>query len=456
MQPVSNDTSMNSPARERVMSSSMGVLRPSTLDSAGTIDGARVLAFLLVLGLALAVVALIFTPWQQNVTGSGRVIAYTPVERQQPVEAPVSGRVKNWYVQEGDHVEKGQLLVELSDNDPEILARLERERTAIRSQIEAAELQITVSQAKIDSLESVRTATVLSAGLKRQISEDKRNAAEQALEAAEAAYKTASLNFERQRKLHEKGLVSTRTHELAELKIETTEASLGRAKASLRAAKREVKAMRADRDKADNDSKAKVEDARASLQKAKSDKAKAEASLAKIEVRLTRQKTMSVTAPRAGAVFRVNSFSGGEMVKAGDTLMQLVPDTKSRAVELWVDGNDAPLITPGRHVRLQFEGWPAVQFVGWPSVAVGTFPGEVAFVDATDNGEGRFRIVVVPEGEPWPESRYLRQGVRTNGWVLLNRVSLGYEIWRQFNGFPPAVGAPKVKSAKPTPKLSTK
>nr|MCH9680528.1 transporter [Deltaproteobacteria bacterium] len=91
----------------------------------------------------------------------------------------------------------------------------------------------------------------------------------------------------------------------------------------------------------------------------------------------------------------------------------------------------------------QFEGWPAVQFVGWPSVAVGTFGGTVAFVDATDNGAGRFRVVVVPDGEePWPAARYLRQGVRANGWVLLNQVSIGYELWRQFNGFPPAVTPP--------------
>ena len=31
----------------------------------------------------------------------------------------------------------------------------------------------------------------------------------------------------------------------------------------------------------------------------------------------------------------------------------------------------------------------------------------------------------------------LRQGVRTNGWVLLGQVPLGYELWRQINGFPP-------------------
>ncbi|MCB9753025.1 MAG: HlyD family efflux transporter periplasmic adaptor subunit [Myxococcales bacterium] len=456
MKPDSRDLLLT-PRDARPRARSIGVLRPSTLDSAGSIDGARVLAWLLLVGLALAFVGLIFTPWQQSVSGSGRVVAYTPIERQQAIEAPISGRVSRWLVQEGDHVDAGELLVELSDNDPEILARLRRERDAIQAQADAAELQIAINQAKIDSLEGVRTAAVLGAGLKRQIADDRRDAAEEALEAAEAARKTAALNLERQRALHEKGLASTRARELAELELETTESALGRAKASLRAAKREVKAMEADRDKTDGDSRAKVEDARASLQKAKADKAKAEGELAKLDVRLTRQQTMQVTAPRPGSVFRVTAKQGGEMVKEGDELLVLVPDTGARAVELWVDGNDAPLITPGRHVRLQFEGWPAVQFVGWPSVAVGTFPGEVAFVDATDDGQGRFRVVVVPDGdEPWPEARYLRQGVRANGWVLLNQVSLGYELWRQFNGFPPAVGAPKVKAAKPTPKRAKK
>ena len=39
----------------------------------------------------------------------------------------------------------------------------------------------------------------------------------------------------------------------------------------------------------------------------------------------------------------------------------------------------------------------------------------------------------------WPGARWLRQGVRANGWVLLQRVPLWYEIWRQVNGFPPAL-----------------
>jgi hypothetical protein len=76
-------------------------------------------------------------------------------------------------------------------------------------------------------------------------------------------------------------------------------------------------------------------------------------------------------------------------------------------------------------------------------VAVGTFGGKVRFVDATDDGSGRFRVVIVP-AEPWPPNDYLRQGARAQGWVLMQRVSVGYELWRQFNGFPAEwTGGPK-------------
>ena len=128
----------------------------------------------------------------------------------------------------------------------------------------------------------------------------------------------------------------------------------------------------------------------------------------------------------------------------------MVPITEDRAVSLYVDGNDAALIQPGRAVRLQFEGWPAVQFSGWPSVAVGTFGGRVAFVDPSDDGRGDFRIVVVPDPEdgPWPAASYLRQGVLAKGWILLNQVRLGFELWRQFNGFPPTTDAPPFANSR--------
>jgi hypothetical protein len=166
-------------------------------------------------------------------------------------------------------------------------------------------------------------------------------------------------------------------------------------------------------------------------------------------VGISRQQAKTITAPLDGTILRVVGRLGGEQVKKGKVLAVLVPITEDRAVELYVDGNDAALIKPGSPVRLQFEGWPAVQFSGWPSVAVGTFGGRVAFVDASDDGRGNFRIVVVPDAEdsPWPAASYLRQGVLAKGWVLLNRVSLGFEVWRQFNGFPPTTDPPPMATS---------
>jgi hypothetical protein len=165
-----------------------------------------------------------------------------------------------------------------------------------------------------------------------------------------------------------------------------------------------------------------------------------------------------VTAPFDGFIMQIAANQGGQMLKEGDPLCVMVPDTTDRAVQLWVRGNDVPLITSGRHVRLQFEGWPMVQFSGWPSVAIGTFGGQVVSVDASDNGNGQFRVLVRPDprdpdrlGATWPEANYLRQGVRTNGWVLLDRVPLWYEVWRRMNAFPPSVSskADKEKISKP-------
>jgi pyruvate/2-oxoglutarate dehydrogenase complex dihydrolipoamide acyltransferase (E2) component len=173
-----------------------------------------------------------------------------------------------------------------------------------------------------------------------------------------------------------------------------------------------------------------------------SDVSSASAELARIETRIARQASQSVTASRDGIVQRIFAPQGGVMVKAGQDLALIVPDTASRSVELKISGNDAPLLSVGRQVRLQFEGWPAVQFAGWPSVAIGTFGGEIAVIDPGADAEGNVRIIVFPDKDSeWPDARYLRQGVRVVGWVLLDTVRLGWELWRQFNGFPPTLAS---------------
>jgi adhesin transport system membrane fusion protein len=224
-----------------------------------------------------------------------------------------------------------------------------------------------------------------------------------------------------------------------------------------------------------------------------------------IETRISRQRAQYIDASCDGTIWQImaNAENGGILVRPGERLALMVPEIKKDktgkkvvneliAIEqdamymgqiaaftisplmgllalsnhetvtnqrwtltspnlpgivavLQIDGNDLPLIREGDAVRLQFEGWPAVQFVGWPSVAVGTFGGKVYRIDPNADGKGKFRIFVEPSSseQPWPNEEYLRQGVRTQGWVLLNQVSVGYELWRQINGFPPFREAPE-------------
>ncbi len=160
-----------------------------------------------------------------------------------------------------------------------------------------------------------------------------------------------------------------------------------------------------------------------------------------------------VKAPRAGRIVRLMKVGAGETVKSGDELAVLMPDSKDQHVELYISDNDIPLISPGRHVRLQFAGWPAVQVGGFPSVQFGTFGGRVLTIDAVDDGTQRFRVIVEPEQQrlvnnkvdpKWPDTGVLRPGAAVEGWIMLDTVSLGFELWRQFNALPPRLSkAPK-------------
>ncbi len=102
-------------------------------------------------------------------------------------------------------------------------------------------------------------------------------------------------------------------------------------------------------------------------------------------------------------------------------------------------GLDAPLVKPGAKARLQFDGWPVFQFSGWPGSAIGTFGGEVVYVEPVANATGDFNVWIRPDESdiPWPAESSARLGSRVKAWVLLEEVRLGYEMWRQLNNFPP-------------------
>ena len=306
----------------------------------------KTIAYILLVGITITTLFLAFTPWIQTSRGVGTITALNPGDRAQSINSLVKGRINKWFVTDGTWVKEGDPIVEIIDNDPQLLARLENERNSIAHKLEVSEL----------------------------------------------AANTAKLNYDRQLKLSEEGLSSRKDYEQALIRW------------------KELKA----------------------------DVAQIRAELNKYEVQLARQHMQLIKAPRDGYVLHITAGGISSQVKEGDTLATFAPKNVQAAAELYVSGRDAPLIHPGRKVRLMFEGWPAIQFSGWPSVAIGTFAGEVVAVDSAISPNGKFRILVKQvEGEPWPDSRFLRLGANAKGWVLLNTVSLGYELWRQMNSFPP-------------------
>lgn len=519
----------------------IGTALPQSLQLVTTRRWWMILALLLILLIVAVVVGLIGIPWQQSVSGVGKVIVFDPAVRPQNIEAQIPGRLVKWNVWDGKLVQKGEVIAVLDDIDskflnPDLVAQMQQQRAFIIAQRSAAEQQQKASQSRVASLEKqfqyltksrnvalpvageratrasdlVRAAeealrqaernrdnareTVIPAAEERIAqAEESRKAAEQAVRAAKQRYETEKLRRDRVRQLFEKLLRSKQDDEFAERDLVVAQTEVERSERSYDVAVRTVNIAKTDRDRAKIDllrAENEVGNRRANLDATKRDRsigkqdisqvdfttaaqlasleagiqsanesvgkatetiAKTNETLTKIEQELKnlqlRNAQQVVRAPQAGRIVRLLKVGAGATVKANDVLAVLSPTTQDIAVELIVSDNDAPLIDKGRKVRLQFAGWPAVQFTGFPSAAVGTFAGVVTNIDPIDDGKSRFRLIVKPDGErissgadqAWPSLERLRPGSKTVGWVMLERVSLGWELWRQFNAFPPTI-----------------
>jgi multidrug resistance efflux pump len=400
------------------------------LSLAGSAKFTRVFSRLLVVAFITFVIGIMWLPWRQFVSGAGRVIAFNPLDRRINIEAQVAGRVKHLHVNEGQRVKKGELIVEIQDNDPNLLNNLKAQREAIESRRDFANGRVESLTAQITQQELAKAQAI--------------DGAEQRVAGAKIAAETSQLNYNRTKDLFEKKLESQRNFELATLSRDSTIAELKSSEAALK--------------RTSNDFDATIASTHASKGTALSEVATAERDLSVIDVQINQNLRQVVESPRDGIVLAVEA-TDGTYLRPGSLICVIIPETDSRFVEIMVDGNDMPLIHPrkdgesGSPVRLAFEGWPAVQMIGWPQLAIGTFGGEVVFVDATDDGTGKFRIVVGPSDDivdrgdgngpvtvGWPDKdRWLRQGARANAWVMLKEVPLWFELWRQINGFPPVV-----------------
>ncbi len=381
------------------------------------------------LGIGLLFIAILFLPWQQNIHGTGQVTALSPSNRPQTIQTIIAGRIQDWKIKEGQFVEKGDTIAIISEIkekyfDPKMLLRL-------REVIQSKEKSLSSKDLKAKAL--IRQISALEDGMKIRMEQSRAK-----FEAERVRFSNAKNQYERNKKLFEAGNIPLTKFQDIEYKYQGSEADFMNA---------EIEIDRVQAEYLD-----KINKAESDLNNTLSEQFETQADLAKLGNEYVNMEIRSqqyfILAPQDGYVVKATQAGIGETIKEGDPVCSIMPQSDDVAVEMYIRAMDVPLISKGRRVRVEFDGFPALQFSGWPSISVGSFGGMVEVIDVVNTHPGEFRILVIPDQKDiaWPKQ--IRVGSGTKSWVMLDDVPVWYELWRQLNGFPASLYA-EPKSAIP-------
>lgn len=389
-----------------------------------------------------------FLPWQQNIRGTGGVTALSPANRPQTLESAIAGRVLEWKVSEGELIMKGDTILSLSEVkekyfDPLLLERLEEQIDAKKASIDAKENKRDALIAQINALEKGRQIKLSQVQNKLKQTTLKLQNDSIKYESERVGFDNNTLIFEQNKLRYEAGNISLNKFRTLESKYQLSLAKIVSAENKWFQSKNELMIANADVAGFDAEYLTKISKARSDLNATLADLYDSQGSLAKLKNENAnmqiRNAQYQIVAPQTGFLVKALKSGIGETIKEGEAVATIMPQSTDLAVEMYIKAMDLAFISTGRQVRVQFDGWPALQFSGWPNVSVGTFGGIVQVIDRVDSKEGKFRILVKPDPneDPWPKQ--IRMGSGIKGWVMLDNVSVWFELWRQLNGFPPSI-----------------
>ncbi len=389
-----------------------------------------------------------FLPWQQNIRGTGKLTALDPSNRPQTIESAIAGRITDWKVMEGQYVSKGDTILTLAEVkekyfDPLLLNRLQEQIEAKESSLEAKNQKVKALKNQINALEQSMNIKIKQAGNKLAQTELKLQNDSIAYQAEIITFENAKQIFEQNKLRYEAGNIPLNKFRELESKFQSSKAKIIEAENKWLQSQSQILIATTDIAGAKAEYLDKISKSRSDLNATLADMYDTEGSLAKLRNEYSnmqiRNEQYQIIAPQSGYMVRAMKSGVGETIKEGEAVATIMPESTDMAAEMYIKAMDLPFISHGRKVRVQFDGWPALQFSGWPNVSVGTFGGIVEVIDRTDSKGGKYRILVKPDpdDEPWPDR--LRNGSGIKGWVMLNDVSVWYELWRQLNGFPPSI-----------------
>src|SRR3954454_19041224 len=295
-----------------------------------------------------------------------------------PVLAKVGGYVKSVAVNENDHVNAGQLLVQLDDAD-----------YAVRLQQAEADLAAAEATAGGGGFSGQAQAQVQSAA-------GQRAALDAQIGAARANANKADADLARARELANKQIISRQ-------QLDAAQASAAVAHANLLAAERQAAAAGGTVNTAE---------AGVRVANARTLAARATVENAQLQLDYTR-----ITAPASGEVSR-KQVEVGQLVAAGQPLLSIVADTG-----VWVTANfketQLAKIRPGQPVEFEVDAYGGCVGEGKVASVSGATGAKFALLPP-DNATGNFTKVVqrvpvrVAVTKPCPGNRPLRPGLSVN------------------------------------------
>lgn len=395
---------------------------------------------------AIIILITLFLPWTQNITGKGMVTTLRPEQRPQSLHSPIPGRIEQWYVQEGDFVQKGDTILRISEIkseyfDENLVSRTSEQINAKSSSVDAYKFKVQALERQINALKNEQVLYTEQAKNKLIQANLKVQSDSIELEAARTNLEIAQRQYDRIMTLQQEGLKAVKDVEEKRLKLQETQAKLISQENKYLGSKNEVINAQVELGRIDASFADKISKAQSDMFTAQSGQYDASAQVTKLENEKTnytkRNSLLYITAPQSGFINKALIGGIGETFKEGDNLVGIMPQNYELAVETFINPIDLPLLHIGEEVRVQFDGWPAIVFSGWPNVSYGTYGAKVVAIENFISGNGKYRVLLAPDetDHEWPEAIRVGSGARTI--ALLNDVPIWYEIWRQLNGFPP-------------------
>jgi multidrug efflux pump subunit AcrA (membrane-fusion protein) len=396
--------------------------------------------------ITLVMLTTMFLPWTQNIRAKGKVTAFNQQDRPQELNTIIPGRIEKWYIREGDFVQKGDTILKLSEVkteylDPSLTTNVNSQINAKEQAMRAYFSKAEASSAQIIAFKEARELKLASIDNKivQQLLRISSDSAD--LAADINALDAYSRQIDAAQEMLDKGALSLIEFEKRRVNYQNGKAKVNSSQNKLDQSRQELLNLRIERNSTIQDYAEKIAKTEGERFSGISSATTTEAEIAKLKNELAnytmRQGFLYLLAPQNGQITKARKAGIGEIMKEGEMIVEIVPAINEKAVELYVQPMDLPLISLGQKVRFIFDGFPVIVFSGWPKTSYGTFGGQIAAIETSAGVNGLFKVLVIPDPneKPWPEM--LKIGGGANGIALLKDVPIFYEFWRNINGFPP-------------------